>query len=305
MNKKSCFIIPIWPPHYKYLSFLNDLPQSLDFDIYFILSYHSDFLILESLNYNKIYKTIIIEDYLNPSIIKDILNKRIEEQGIITLKKYIALDLLKDNYKYLCTVDCEIDFVSIDSIDEKLKNYCDKKTIIGSTIDNERNVSNPFYVIPQSELVKVVEKINDESTIIFNDDVKEHIKNKISNRFYFWFSDIPVYDSEITQDFFNFINFKKETYADFSNKLNYYVFDYISYAYYCILYKNYKILDIKKYGINRNWSLESMPYDVYSDVLKIGYNPMSLIYNTYMENKEKINGVILIYHKNDGRYVYL
>ena len=48
-----------------------------------------------------------------------------------------------------------------------------------------------------------------------------------------------------------------------------------------------------------------MPYDVYLDVLKIGYKPMCLIYNTYIENKDKNLDIIITYHKNDGKYVYL
>jgi hypothetical protein len=305
MKDKSCFIIPVWPPDYHYLSFLNDIPYNSDFDIYLILSYHNDLVLLESLNFNKIYKVIIIEDYLDSSIINNILKNTTVNQGIITLKKYIALDILKDKYSYLCTVDSEIDFVSFKNINEKFKSFCENKVIIGSTVDSERAVSNPFYVIPQPELLKVVNKINDESLTVFNNETRNEIRNKISNNFYFWFSDLPVYDSKILTNFFNFINFNINTYYEFSKKLNYYIFDFICYAYYCILYENYETLDIKSYGINRNWSLESMPYDTYLDVLKIGYKPMSLIYNTYLENKEKINDIILIYHKNDGKYVYL
>ena len=305
MKNKSCFIIPVWPPHYHYLTFLNNLPSNLDFDIYLVLSYHEDLVLLESLNYKKIYKTLVIEDFLDAKIIETILKKPVENQGIITLKKYIALDVLKNDYIHLCTVDSEIDFVSVENVNEKLEKFCEKKIIIGATVGSERYVKNPFYVIPQSELLKIVEKINDECLTIFSDEIRKQIRNKISNKFYFWFSDIPVYDSKLLIEFFNLINFNKNTYYEFSTKLNYHIFDFICYVYFCILYKDYKILDVKDHGINRNWSLESIPYDVYLDVLKLGYNPMCLIYNTYIENKEKINNIILTYHKNDGRYVYL
>jgi hypothetical protein len=270
-----------------------------------VLSYREDLTNLESLNYKNIYKTIIIENYLDRKYIDDILNKSIEEQGIITLKKYIALDILKDKYEYLCTVDSESEFVSTNSVYEKLKKYCDRKIIIGSTVDSTRNVTNSFFLMSQNELVKVVEKINNESILLFNGEDIEEINSKINNRFYFWYSDIPVYDSKILIDFFNHIKFNSDSYIEFSKRLNYYIFDYISYAYYCILYKDYNIMDIKEYGVSRNWSLESMPYDTYQEILNIGYKPMSLIYNTYIENKSKIDDIILIYHKNDGRYVYL
>jgi hypothetical protein len=305
MNKKSCFIIPTWPPHFGYLNFLNNLPDNLEFDICFVLSYNSDEQLLNSMNYKKIYKTIVIEHYLSSNYIDEILRKKIEDQGIITLKKFIALDILKKEYKYLCTVDSEIEFVNTNKVDVKLENYCNKKIIIGSTVNEVRTVTNPFYVVPQTELVKVIEKINKESSNLFSNDEKEILFNMISNRFYFWFSDIPVYQSELLIDFFNHIQFSESTYVDFSKKLNYYSFDYIIYVYFCLLYKNYKILDIKNHNINRNWSLESIPYDVYLDVLKIGYEPMCLIYNTYKENEYKNLDIVLTYHKNDGKYVYL
>ena len=115
MNK-TCFIIPIYPPHYNYLTFLNNQPDDLEFDIYLILSYKKDLIELEELGYDKKYKTIVIEDYLNASIINDVLNRPIEGQGIITFKKYFALLLLKDKYNYLATCDAEIEFVSYKSV---------------------------------------------------------------------------------------------------------------------------------------------------------------------------------------------
>jgi hypothetical protein len=303
MNK-SCFIIPIYPPHYHYLTFLNNQPENLEFDIYLILSYKSDLVELEQLNYNKSYKTIVIEDYLNGAIINDILNRPIEQQGIITFKKYFGLFLLKDKYDYLATCDAEIDFVSYESVNEKFENFCLKKTIIGSNVDGERNVSNTFEILPQSTLIEVVEKINKTSASLFNNDEIEKL-SKFNFRFYFWFSDIPVYDTKILNNFFKHINFNENEYENFIRKLNYYIFDYITYIYYCFLYEDYKILNIQDHGINRNWSLESMPYDIYLEVLNLKYEPMCVIYNTYLENKDNLNNVILTYHKNDGRYVYL
>ena len=303
MNK-TCFIIPIYPPHYNYLTFLNNQPDDLEFDIYLILSYKKDLIELEELGYDKKYKTIVIEDYLNASIINDVLNRPIEGQGIITFKKYFALLLLKDKYNYLATCDAEIEFVSYKSVNEKFSNFCLKKIIIGSNVDGERNVNNKFEILPQSTLIEVVEKINRTSASLFNESEIEKLAS-FNFKFYFWFSDIPVYDSKILDKFFKHINFNENEYEYFLKKLNYYVFDYITYIYYCLLYEDYEILNIRDHGINRNWSLESMPYDTYLEVLKLGYEPMCVIYNTYLENKDKLNNIILTYHKNNGTYVYL
>jgi hypothetical protein len=294
----------VWPPHYHYLSFLNNLADNLEFDLYLILSYNDDLIKLKSLNYKNVYKTIVLEEFVGKSIIDNFLNKPIEEQGIITFKKYFALDLLKEKYEYLATCDSEIEFVSCDFVNEKFKNFCERKIIIGSTVDSPINVVNPFEILPQSKLIEVVEKINKTSAALFNEEEIERI-SKFNFRFYFWFSDIPVYDSKILIDFFNHINFNETQYENFIKKLNYYTFDFIIYAYYCLMYKDYKTLNIKDYGISRNWSLESMPYDIYEEILKLKYEPMCVIYNTYLENKDKLKNIILSYHKNDGRYVYL
>lgn len=46
MNTIS-FIIPVYPPHYNFLDFLNKLPPTKDFDIILVLSYKSDLYITE------------------------------------------------------------------------------------------------------------------------------------------------------------------------------------------------------------------------------------------------------------------
>jgi hypothetical protein len=108
-------------------------------------------------------------------------------------------------------------------------------------------------------------------------------------------------------DFFDFIGFNNLT--NFCDKLNWYIFDYIPYVYFIILFKDYKIVNIKDYGLTRGWSLESMPFKTYKNVINnINYRPLWLIQNTYNENKEDIdiaNDIILIYHRNDGRYNFV
>ena len=93
----------------------------------------------------------------------------------------------------------------------------------------------------------------------------EELKNKTCGlTHYFWFSDIPIYDTKIASEFFEFINF--ENYETFVNKLTWWVFDYIPYIYYCVLYKGYDLINLKEYGIMRNWSMESMPIETYFEI---------------------------------------
>jgi hypothetical protein len=49
-----------------------------------------------------------------------------------------------------------------------------------------------------------------------------------------------------------------------------------------------------------------MPITTYIKIRDmIGYKPMWLIENTYNENKEILKDIILVYHRNDGRYIYV
>jgi hypothetical protein len=289
MNKAS-FIIPVYPPHYHYLDFLSKIDgKPLYFDIILVLSYISDFYELEKYNY-KGYSVIILEDYFDKEYINDIINKKV----IITFKKYYALNLLKNKYLYSAVVDSEIEFVNINNVFEKFKNFCDKKQIIGSMIE-----TNDFRH-------KLIKDINNTSSIFFTNDNMLYERLKIITKdfnIYFWFSDIPIYDMSYIDEFFEFIKFNE---TNFINNLTWSVFDFIPYVYFVLLFKDYKLINIKDYGLTREWSLESMPIETYNNVIeKINYRPLWLIHNVYNENRNSINNddIILTYHRNDGRCV--
>ena len=82
-------------------------------------------------------------------------------------------------------------------------------------------------------------------------------------------------------------------------KMNYQTFDYIIYIYWCILKKEYKLLCMKDYNINRCWSLESASFEIYNEVKKkMNYTTNMVIGCCYLNNKEKFNNdkPMLIYH---------
>lgn len=281
---KVAFIIPVYPPHYGYLDFLNNLPNVLDFDIYFILSYKEDLDILNSYNYNPVYKTILLDQELDHSLISNMINSRV----IIMFKKLYAINLLKDQYDYIAAVDSEIEFVDVYNVYEKFKQHCDRKKIFGSSVGGERG--------------RGLKEIIEYSSLFFEDNIEE-LKNKTCGlTHYFWFSDIPIYDSKIAAEFLKFIDF--ENYEQFVNKICWWVFDYIAYIYYCVLYKDYELVNLRDYGIARNWSMESMPIETYFEVYeKLSYKPLWLIHDAYHQNKEQISKgeILMTYHRNDGR----
>lgn len=290
MNK-SAFIIPVYPPHYNYLFFLNKLDSQIEFDLILVISFHSDFkMLIEDYNFQKIYKVIILENYFTKSFIENIINKKV----IITFKKYFALNLLKNTYIYCATVDCEINFVNTNNVSKKFEIFCNNKKIIGSSI-NTHDYRH-----------KIINDINISSSIYFKNTPHYEKLIAITNNFnlYFWFSDIPIYNMSYITSFFSFIKFNE--YAQFVENTKWEVFDYIPYVYFVALFHGYSIINIKDYGLTREWSLESMPFKTYQQVInKINYRPLWLIQNTYSENKDILDNddIILIYHLNDGRFI--
>lgn len=290
MNNNVCFLIPVYPRDYHFLDFLNSIPSDINFDIIFILSYRDDYNLLESLNYNKIYKVIILEDYLSKDYITTLINNRI----IITFKKYFGLNKYKNTYKYLATIDSEIRFINTNNIYERFNDFFNNKKVYGGI------VTDPNYGRKE-----VVNNTNFNSCLLFKQEERDILQTRLYNfSLYLWFSDIAIYESDTLQTFLDYISYKDD--EIFTSKLNWYIFDYIPYLFYLNLYYDFKFININEYGISRNWSLESMPITTYIKIRDmIGYKPMWLIENTYNENKEILKDIILVYHRNDGRYIHV
>jgi hypothetical protein len=283
-NKKVAFVIPIYPDHYTYLDHFNNLKDDLDIDIYLILSYKEDLDILNSLNINKVYKTILLEDQFDRNFISSMIESRV----IIHFKKLYALNLLKDQYEYVAAVDAETEFVSTRNVYEKFKSRCEIKKYFGSTVIGKRG---EFF-----------KNIMEHPSIFFNDKIEELQSKTYDLTFYFWFSDIPIYDTTIAKDFLKFIEF--ENYEKFVDKISWWIFDYILYGYYCILYKDYEVVNLRNYGLKRNWSLESIPIETYFEVFDlVSFKPLWLIHDTYYGNKNILENedILMTYHRNNGR----
>jgi hypothetical protein len=282
MNNNVCFLIPVYPRDYHFLDFLNTIPSDINFDIIFILSYRDDYHLLESLNYNKIYKVLLLEDYLP----KDYISKIINNNVIITFKKYFGLNKYKNTYKYLATIDSEIRFINTNNIYERFNEFFNNKKVCGGLVGGNHT--------------ELVNNINSYSTLFFKEDERKILRNRLYDfSLYVWFSDIPVYESDTLQGFLDYINYADD--ESFTSKLNWYIFDYIPYLFYLNLYYDFSFININEYNIPRKWSLESMPIKTYIKIRDIlGYKPMWLIENTYTENKEILDDIILVYHRNNG-----
>lgn len=285
MEKKVCFLIPVYPNDYSFLDFLNTLPDTIDFDIIFIISYKDDYALLESLNYKKVYKVLILENYLE----KEYIAKIIEDRNIVTFKKYFALNKYRNTYKYLATVDSEIQFVNVENIYEKFDQYFTNRKIYGG--------------IAQLEFIY---DVNSKSASLFNNTEQKAIQEATHNySLYFWFSDIPIYESDTLCNFLNHISFAED--STFTSKLEFCIFDYIPYIYYLHLYDNWQFININEHNITRTWSLEIMPITTYNKVVEtFNYKPMWVIPSTYNQITDPVSSnIIMLYHRDRTNAKYI
>ena len=308
-DDKICFLIPIYPEHYKYLTFLNILNNQHTFTIIFILTFINDKNLLINFLKNKI---LINSSFTNINFITLEENNNIapyihtfnsKNLGIINIKKFYGLYYLINNkeydkFHYIAAIDAEIEFINVANIYDKFKTYCEKKLVIAGNTVIKQNIHN------------FLDDIHDKSIEHFNDnDIKIINAETNQGKYYFWYSDINIYDRKILPEFFKYIQFDDTSihFSQFIKKINFFSFEYVIYYYYCIVFHNYKIECMEKYDIKRHWSMEAAPYEIYMQVKhKINYTSNIVIGNCYYKNKDNFkkenNEPIFIYSLNDGRY---
>jgi hypothetical protein len=291
-EKKACFLIPVYPPHYHFLEFLNKINENdLSFDIILIISTYEDKRLLLETSYKKIYKVICIEEYISAAFMATL------NRNIITFKKFYGLLWLVEKspiqYDYVAVVDVEINFVNIKNVPEKFQTFIDRKQLLGGSINPE----NPY----QHPMIPIISGVNNVVKGFFKEEDVEILKHKTKNfNLYVWFSDIPIYDMKVVPHFFKYINFSFSNYHQFAY-VSEWAFDYVIYAFYLLVKEGYNSIDVRDYGIQRQMSLETAPFSTYwITVEKTKYEPLWVIGNIYRENKEyfKTSSIIMTYHEN-------
>jgi hypothetical protein len=301
MNHKACFLIPIHPPHYKYLSFLTKLNNKHDFSIIFVLTYIRDkHGLINYLSHNIVstfcnIKYITLEEDINIAHLISKFDDR--ECGIINIKKLYGLNYISQHYDvfdYIGVIDSEIEFIDVDNVYDRFKLICEKKVVIaGNTTIRNKSLAFLDYIHNAS-----IQYIQIEDRPLVNEMTN-------NGKYYFWYSDIPVYDRNILPSFLTYIGF--HNFTNFLKHMCFWSFDYVIYYYYCIAFHNCKVLCMDDYNIKRHWSLETASYEIYKSVCDhMNYKTSIVIYNTYYKNADLFakdaHLPIYIYHLNDGRY---
>lgn len=216
--KKSCTLIPIHKPKFNFaLTCLSTFKKYSGNDIYFIFSSQdelNDFKKLTDLNFEYIMLSESAKGYKNQ----------------VTTKKFYGLEQLAKCYEYIGVFDCEVEFIREFNSDLIYEDIFSSKMLKSNTSDNGGNL---IY-----ECAKFMNLSN-----------KDILKNETQNyNQYWWFNEIPVYESSSFIDFINWI--KNNT--NYNTILNEWAcFDFLLYSIWLICFKDFtikKMIPNKKFG---------------------------------------------------------
>ena len=222
MIPKCCTIIPVHPPKFGYaLKFLETFYQynTADHTVYFVFSneYELDqFKILTSLS----FKGLILPENLRGY------------KSIVNVKKYYALNELKDKYSYLGVYDSETEIVKEVDLNLLYQTIYENKIFKcnRSTFEHFHHPNYTEYLISKLGITP-----NDE------------IRSAIDSNFYWWFNEIPVYESKSFKRFYNWF-ISLPNLDDIRN--DYWCFDYLLYSIWLIINDDFKF---KFHDVTRIW----------------------------------------------------
>ena len=218
MNKIT-FLVPIYPPHFKYAENIIKTWQKYKLDtqsdIWFIFTNdeeHAEF-----------------RDW-NNSIVLPAEFRIFENRGIINIKKLYAIQQLKDKYDYICVLDSETEFLKNVNLLDICDNYFNKRELYGNLVYEEGRERTEKIKAACKEYFYQYENIE-----LLNTD------------FYLWFNQPCIYKTDNIDDFLEKIDFRNNL-----SKLRWEDFDYYLYMYYLLLFRDFKIVDI---GIDSNYGI--------------------------------------------------
>jgi hypothetical protein len=206
-DKQIVFISPTYPPHFEFarrlaISF-RKVGLDSQADLFFIFT-NDD----EVKCFGNIENFIILPSYL----------RVFENRGIINIKKFYAINMLKYKYKYAIVIDCEAIFIKNVKLYKLCTQFFIQKKLYGN-VALDTNYQQLIKSTCHSHFVK--------SHTIPGDDL------------YLWFNQLCIYDLSQIDIFFSECGLIKNI-----ANLTYWDFDYYIYMYWLILNKGFKIEDL-------------------------------------------------------------
>lgn len=213
MNK-ILFLMPVYPPHFdlalRFSESFFDFKLNTQADLAFVFTNFDEANMFKKVATFK-YKEIILDTRLQD---KD------KKQGIINLKKFYGLRVVKDMYQYTIIVDAETIIIKNINLLKICKEFENKRILYGN------------------EHLKDGKWIFDNSKKFFS----KEISDKFCDELYLWFNQPCIYINKNLDDFFNQTNLM-DLVAN-KDKISVGSFDYYIYMYYLIAYYDFKIKDL-------------------------------------------------------------
>lgn len=246
----------------------SKIENKIENDFYFIFSN-----VEQKDKFEKMVKQEFPNDDFKYLITTDEINKY---QAKAVSKKFFALQLLMDKYKYIILIDCESLFLKQCNFDNLAEEIWNSKTML-----NSNKSPNGYFVM---------RKCYRAMGLYHNKKLRKDTENFKYN---FWFNELQVYKCEYLPDFFNWMeSHNKDKIYNTWACFEYYVF----YAY-LLLEKN---IHLKKYDY-KSWNginevLFRFPVEKQKEILK----NMNLHWTT---SKEAINeNTVMLFHVDRAVY---
>jgi hypothetical protein len=266
-SNKSCFLIPLHPPDYIYLHNLELIVKKCNVQVYIVLSNRDEKI-------EKIYNNLSYI-YFNEIYTGNVTNWP-------TQKKFYATKYIYDNtdYKYVIACDAEIkidNFFSPDILTSICENFFINKKFYGG--DN----SDVSFQLINTDCMRFI-------------NIDEWFIEKYKS-IYFWFTELPIYERNSYNLFFQSQNLYNRSFV-FNN------YDYLLYAYWMCINKNFKIINWNNLEINQKLVLNCSGELISSNKF-ISFLEKHNIYLHWLSynyaNKIKRKYIILKYHtdRND------
>ena len=266
-NHKSCFLIPLHPPDYRYLDSLELIVKKCNVQVYIVLSNRDETI-------EKVYNKLSYI-YFNEIYKGNVTNWP-------TQKKLYGTKYIFDNtnYKYVISCDAEIKIentFSPDTLTSICENFFTNKKFYGGD-----NCDVTFQLI-NSDCMQFIN---------IDDWFVEKYKS-----IYFWFTELPIYEKNSYNLFFQSQNLYNRSFV-FNN------YDYLLYAYWMCINMKFKIINWNNLEINQklvlNCSGELISNNRFLSLLE--KNNIYLHWLSYnYANKIKRKYIILKYHTDRNK----
>ncbi len=240
--KTSCFVVPVHPPKFAFLTkFLKTYNEHFNDDVIVVFSSKEDVITFKKANSELVFESCVYDKVVS---------------NVITEKKFHGLKYaFSKGYDFVACVDVECEFLKSVNLTSSFERWFSRKKFYASLSDE-----------------KEVAKIMQIPTKFFAEHSEKLRQLTFDYKAYFWFNDVPVYERDTFSRCLSTIEYDK---LSTKQKLQKYDWDYLLYAYFLLLNADFSLDLIQinnntvkaPYGFLENQGFESS--DVFAKALTL------------------------------------